>query len=88
MWSVYRDPEGKNLTIGRSIRSSQPSENNASGSAEAAVKVFNIGNEKSARSFSLPNNDSMVILRARVKELEDQLEANGIPTNCKVPVLL
>ena len=68
MVSLYRDPNGHNVCTG-----SSPAYSDNSGS------TGNKFNKKNSGSLCLPMaNDSAIVLRARIKELEEQLEANGV----------
>ena len=63
MVSLYRDPEGKNVFSG-SLHSDSSGGSTKKGSSSVVSTSHEI--------------NSVVVLRARVKELEEQLETNGI----------
>ena len=67
MVSLYRDPEGKNVLSG-----SLHSDSNGGGTKKLSKR-----GSSSVVGTSHEIN-SVVVLRARVKELEEQLETSGI----------
>ena len=68
MVSLYRDPDGNSVLTGSSHAYSENS-----GSTGNKFTMH----DKKNRSLYLPN-DSVIVLRARIKELEDQLETSGV----------
>ena len=75
MVSLYRDPDGNNV-----LGSSSHTYSESSGSTANKLST----RDKKSKSF---NDDSVIMLRARIKELEDQLETNEIPAKVGVSLL-
>ena len=58
------------------------SNHTCSESSGSAMNKLSVHDKKSGRSAicqSQTNDDSVIMLQTRIKELEDQLETNGVP---------
>ena len=71
MVNLYRDPEGKHV-LSRSKSSVTESNGPIS-------KILGTKEEKSSRSLGPSHNDSVIMLRARIRELEGQLDISEVP---------